>query len=572
MIQDIATAERAVSSQTPRWRIAVIAAVVLLAVAIGAVLGVTLSGRASAGLSAAAGYAPADTAMYLEANLELPDAQRANLRGLIQRFPGVDADQVLGSALADTLDEALSGAPFDYSTDIAPWFDGQVAIAVLDLPATTDPLNPQIPATVAFFGTRDAAAATAVADRVRGAVGDQGGSFSSSRVDGVTVWTMDLAEPMTGADFSYAVTDDQLLLGSSPDAVTAALDVHAGSADSLAQRPEVRDLSGHLPDGATGLMTMDLSSAVADLRDALASQMPALGDAYDQLLADSPTFMMGALTFEADAVRMDTVSTAPGGDQAVSNGARDLADQVPADALFYADGRNVGTRMSAVVTSLQAALAGSGMDPAMLDQVEGALGASLEDYVSWIGDAAVVAGYDGSQPYLGMVLEATDANAAATRVNQLSALAQLAGLDPSSGVTVRTDTVAGSEVTTLSVEFSGAPAFGVPGSDAGFAVQWAVDGDRVLIGVGDRFVERILQLDQADSLGASDRFATATGRYSGENASTMFLDVAAVRNALASSAALAEPMASVLSAFDYVLADGRVEGSVVVDRVAVVLK
>jgi len=127
-------------------------------------------------------------------------------------------------------------------------------------------------------------------------------------------------------------------------------------------------------------------------------------------------------------------------------------------------------------------------------------------------------------------------------------------------------------VTTLSVEFSGAPAFGVPGSDAGFAVQWAVDGDRVLIGVGDRFVERILQLDQADSLGASDRFATATGRYSGENASTMFLDVAAVRNALASSAALAEPMASVLSAFDYVLADGRVEGSVVVDRVAVVLK
>ena len=67
-------------------------------------------------------------------------------------------------------------------------------------------------------------------------------------MDGVTVWTMDGSDPMTGADFSYAVTDDQLLLGSSADAVTTALDVHAGSADSLAQRSEVRDLAGHLPD------------------------------------------------------------------------------------------------------------------------------------------------------------------------------------------------------------------------------------------------------------------------------------------------------------------------------------
>ena len=430
MIQDIATAEPAVSSQTPRWRIAVIAAVVVLAVAIGAVLGVTLSGRASAGLSAAAGYAPANTAMYLEANLDLPDAQRADLRALIERFPGADADQLLGSALADTLDRALSGAPFDYSTDIAPWFDGQVAVAVLDLPASTDPVNPQIPATVAFFGTRDPAAATSVADKVRGVIEDQGGTFGSSQVDGVTVWTMDGSDPMTGADFSYAVTDDQLLLGSSADAVTTALDVHAGSADSLAQRSEVRDLAGHLPDGATALMTVDLASAMADMRDALASQMPELGDAYDQMLAGSPTFMMGALTFEADAVRMDAVSTAPTGDMAVSNGARDLADQVPADALFYADGRDVGKRLGSLVTSMQAALASSGMDPATLNQVEDVLGASLEDYVSWIGDAAVVAGYDGSQPYLGMVLEATDADAAATRVGQLSALAQLAGLDP----------------------------------------------------------------------------------------------------------------------------------------------
>ena len=108
-----------------------------------------------------------EPAMYLEAKFDLPDAQRADLRALIERFPGADADQLLGSALADTLDRALSGAPFDYFSPASlPGSTSQVAVAVLDLPASTDPVNPQIPATVAFFGTRDPAAATSAADKV----------------------------------------------------------------------------------------------------------------------------------------------------------------------------------------------------------------------------------------------------------------------------------------------------------------------------------------------------------------------------------------------------------------------
>ena len=142
---------------------------------------------------------------------------------------------------------------------------------------------------------------------------------------------------------------------------------------------------------------------------------------------------------------------------------------------------------------------------------------------------------------------------------------------------MQTDTVAGAEVTTLRIDLSGAMDLGLPASDSAVAVQWAVDGDRVLIGVGDRFVGRVLQLDQADSLAASDRFTAATGRYPGQNASTMFLDVAGLDGVLGSTigADAGQGFAdvdTVLSAFDYVLVDGRVEGGVVADRVAVVLK
>ena len=222
-------------------------------------------------------------------------------------------------------------------------------------------------------------------------------------------------------------------------------------------------------------MTVDLASAMADMRDALASQMPELGDAYDQMLAGSPTFMMGALEFEADAVRMDAVSTAPTGDMAVSNGARDLADQVPADALFYADGRDVGKRLGSLVTSMQAALASSGMDPATLNQVEDVLGASLEDYVSWIGDGQSPPASTAASPtWAWCSRPPTRMPRARGWVN--SRTGELAALDSSTGVTVQTDTVAGAEVTTVRSTFR-RQLRGVPTALDPVVLQWAVDGD-----------------------------------------------------------------------------------------------
>jgi Protein of unknown function (DUF3352) len=575
MIEDVSATEPAVASNLPRWRIAVIGAVVVLAVAIGAVLGVTLTQRASgAGLSSSAGYVPADAVLYLEGNFDLNDSQRADLRTLIERFPGADADKLLTDALAQTLDDALQGAPFDYSNDIAPWFDGHAAVALLDLKMPADAASPQGSA-VALFGVRDQAAATAFVDKLRTSLG---GNATSTEVRGVTVWEVAATgSAMMSGSAAFAVSNDELLIGTGVDAITTALDVHAGATDSLANRSEVRDLAGHLPDGSVGVMTIDTEALLGEMRDALASEMPGMTDTYAGLLSGSGTFAMASVSFEADTVHLDSAAAAPTGDGAISNSTRDLADQVPADAMFFADTSDLGTRLSTVVTAMQAAMSASGMDPATMQEMESALGANLSDYVSWIGDGAVVAGYDGSQPYAGLVLEATDPSAAAQRMGQLSGLVQLATLDPSSGVTVSTDTVAGAQVTTLRIAFSGAPAFSVPGGDSGLTVQWAVDGDRVLIGVGDRFVGRVLQLDTADSLGATARFAEATGRFPGANAGTLFIDVAKVRDALAgmvpadaaSGFAEADP---VLSAFDYVVGDTRVESGVMVEHLAVVMK
>ena len=100
------------------------------AAAIAIAIVVLVSGR-SAGLDVAAGYVPTDAVFYMEAQLDLPSGQRETLRGILERFPAATPDDLLGPALADTLDEALasSDAGFTYSGDIAPWFTGRVALS-----------------------------------------------------------------------------------------------------------------------------------------------------------------------------------------------------------------------------------------------------------------------------------------------------------------------------------------------------------------------------------------------------------------------------------------------------------
>jgi uncharacterized protein DUF3352 len=585
MIVEPASGQPVVAGRASGWRVPLIALVAVAAVAVGAVAGAVLLMGRSAGLGASAEYVPADSVMYLEAHLDLPGAQREQLRGILERFPGVKPDEILGEALGETLDKALSdaNAPFDYTTDVAPWFNGQVAFALLDYPVTADPMAMELPSMVALLGVRDPAAATAFADRLRRDLEADGASFTSSDHGGTTIWTLDLGDvPLgmpPGAGFAYAVTNDQLVLASGVTEVTTALDVRAGNGASLSDRAEVRQLGGRLPEERAGVFTLDVGAMLAELRAQLESSQPGLADALGGSLDSIPTFSISSISFEADSVRFDSVSTVPDGASAPENAERGFASQVPSDAIFFADGDGLGTGLEQAVTSLKAALAVGPTGPdqlAQLEQFEAALGADLEQFVSWIGGGAVVAGSDGEEPYFGLVLEAADADAARQRMNQLRALAELAALDPTAGVTVTTETVGSVEVTTIRADLSSAGMLGVP---TGAVIEWAIDGDRVLVGVGDRLVRRLLALDPADSLAQTSRFRTAVERFGGaQNSGVVYLDVAALREAVVSVVPpemLTEYQKTVapnLEPLDYLVSVTRVEGDGWVSRMALVLK
>lgn len=569
-----------------RRQLALIGGVVAAAAALGIALGVVLTGGRGAALSPAAGYVPADAVMYMEARLDLPGDQRANLRAVLERFPAADADAVLTDALADTLDELLAdaGAPVDYSNDVASWFDGRIGIALLDYPLSADPMAMALPSTLVSFGSRDPDGATGLADELRGEMESGGMTFSSEEHDGVTIWSLDLDDeamemgvPVSGLGFAYAVTDDQLLLANGNTTLTTALDVHSGDGDSFAQRDGLASLVARLPGEVSGVVAVDVKGLMAETMGELEQQAPELADLMAGYVDELPSLSVSAISFETDAVRFDGASGMPTGDLAPSNERRDLASRVPADAILFGDAPRAGQSLAQVVIGLKSALAAtpdSGMPMLELEQVEDALGADLEDFVAWINDAAVVAGWDGTAPYGGLLLGADDPDVARQRLDQLRALARLAAFGGSGDITVTTEDVEGVEVTTIAVDASGMDAQLTPAAST-VIIEYAVDGDTALVGIGDGFVRRVLSLDEADSLAETDRFRGAVERFGGfDNVGTLFLDLASLREAVMEAAGSEMPteMEPNIEPLDYLVSVTRVEGDELVARGALVLR
>jgi Protein of unknown function (DUF3352) len=572
------------TTSVSRRQVAVIAAVAVLAAAIGLVFGLSVMAGRGSSLAPAADYVPSGSLMYVEADLSLATSQQDALRAILARFPGTDPDAVTTDGLAEVLDDALAQgeAPFDYTNDIAPWFEGTVAVTVLDQLLDPESTRPQ--ATGVLLGVSDPAAASSFADSLRSDVEADGGSFSSSDASGVTVWTLNVPPAGSGSDmeagFAHALTDDQLLLGTSRATVEALLAVHRGGGDSLADRDDVSDLADRLPAERAGVMSVDVAALMASMRDQLGATDAELRDVLDQQLASLPDVVVSSLSFEDDAIRVDGAMSVPARDPVPANATRSLADAVPGDAIFFADAPNLGASASQQIMRLREQLESGGASGELdqLHQVEAALGGSLDELFTWVGGGAITAGWDGEQPYVGMVLEVTDADAATQRLRQLKNLLSLATMDPSAEVTVTTETVAGVEVT--SIRFTTmTPTFSSDADQTEAVIQYAMDGQHVLIGVGDRFVGRALQLGSGESLANNARYAGAIGRFGGDdNAGAFFLDLAALRETVEAEAGdklppeYATDIQPYLAPLDLLAGVTRVESGALVSRYGLVLR
>src|SRR5205814_562097 len=108
---------------------------------------------------------------------------------------------------------------------------------------------------------------------------------------------------------------------------------------------------------------------------------------------------------------------------------------------------------------------------------------------------------------------------------------------------------------------------------------YAVTDQRVVIGSGDSFVARVLDMQAAGSLGESERFRSALESVGGtSNTGAIWFDLAALRAALeplvpAESKAVYETSIKPwVAPFDYLVAATRADGQQLDSRIAVVVK
>ncbi|MGH2445318.1 MAG: DUF3352 domain-containing protein, partial [Candidatus Limnocylindria bacterium] len=577
------------ATSSASWRLGVMVAVAVLATGIGLAAGSTLLNSRATGAGSAAAYVPADAALYLELRLEPSAQQDAALREILGRFPpidGIDADQPLYGQLTERLDELLADeAPgLSWSEDIAPWFDGHLAVAVTDIgfeamSGEFDPMNPPAPEIVVFAGVTDAAAARTAVARIVAEAGREDLAFTDTEHNGVTIRSAD-------GPGAYAVTDDNVLLAEEAGTIEKALDASAASAGALGD--ELTRYTAQLPTDwlafgyydFTELMTRALSEA-----GAVDPQMVGMVEAYTALFEHQP--LRGAMAFSASGDRLlgDAAVEPPTGPFAVENRDRGLADEVPSDTLYYSEAGNLGTAMAAIIEPMTDALASVPEGDESVAMIESALGADLEELVEWIGDGAVSIGWDGSQPYGGLVLVPTDVDAAEQRLDQLATFAGLAAMDPANGVNVTEEEVGSQTVTTISwTDPSESTEMLLPFGQLSVEVQYTVTDDRAIIGFGDAFVGRVLGLDPGDALGSQERYTEAVAELGGsENGGVTWLDLAGTRIALEESVlAYVESMGGTIEyeseikpwvvPFDRLVTVTRLEDDVLVQRSALMFE
>lgn len=518
------------------WRILVIGLVAVLAAGIGAAAGAFLMQDRVVGAGGAATYVPADAPMYFEVRLEPSEAQDAALRSFLGHFPaidGLDLDRPLYDQLGEMLDEQLAAdadIELSWTADVEPWFDGRVAFAVTDIPleAMAEPVDPMaapaMPGLLVIVGVTDAEAARAAVARLVDEADGDAASLVESEHRGVTIHSGD------DFDGAYAVTDDALLVAPDEASIIAALDVHADDGAALAATQHLADVVEHLPSDWLAFGAFDFGGI---MRASLAEA----GDdasvtAMRALMEHQPMRGTTVITAQGDRIAIDGTADAPTGPFALENADRGLASEVPADALYFADGGNIGVALAAIIDAIKQAAESEPEAAEQIRMAEAALGADLSELVDWIDDGAIAAGW-GAEPWAGIVLVPSDVEAAERRLGQLSTFAGLAGLDPSSGVTVSESEVAGETVTTIRwsgmAEMEGA---GIPMAD-GLVLEYTVTDDRAIIGIGESFVRLALELDEADSLAANPRYAETVDELGGTvNAGVTWMDLAGAREAI----------------------------------------
>ncbi len=526
------------AKSTPRrgGRLRWAAAIAVVALVIGATGVVAALITGSAATSTVIGYVPDKTVVYGEVRLDLPGDQRKAVGEFLSKFPGFKDQASLETKIDEALDsfvKSASGGDQTYTTDIKPWFDGQLGFSVGPLPPaasiTKDSSSLEAARYLALLSIKDPAAAQAWFD---GVITKSGAKTTTESYGGATLTISSAPDKPKAA---FAVIGGKVAAIGDVASVKAAIDTNGNSGFAAEPGPKAAlaasdgdhvgfvyvavrqlldwstDLTKAAPSGAGGAASTVLSGA---------------------LLKTVPAWTAYWLSFESDAIVMEAAAPKP--DTAIGptqNSTSTVVEHVPASAVAVSVNNDFGD-------TLKQMLALYGSDPALKDtvaQLDTALDlvGGPDAAFGWAGDTAIVVNVAGDTPEAGLVIEPTDKAAARQLLTALKALIALGG--STQGITVRDESYAGTTITIVDLGDLGkltgmadAEILAGPLPKGHVEIAYATTDDIVVIGSGPGFVKAVLDTTKASSLAADPQYKGLADR-AGAGTSSAFVDITAIR-------------------------------------------
>jgi hypothetical protein len=549
---------------TWRWSVA------LLATALMVVAGSGLVAFAQSGAGASRGpvFLPAETSVYLEGRMDMPDGQAEAMAEFLSAFPGFadtgSFEMIFEQVLDGLMSEATFGE-FSYSEDLAPLMTGEVGVGILDL-AGAAMMADEAPPILAGVAVTDPAAASAF---VSGLAGTETGAELVEEPYGQT-------SILSDQENAIAVAGEWVLMAPTVDAVKSGIDVLSGEVPSLAEDAEFASAWARVPAGHIVAAYMDfatLGPLMEMATDAAAGQTGMTLD-LAALAGQLPIDMVAYLTAEGDRMTLEAFITPAEQTPAVALGDSDLATVFPGDTQLFVETRELGTTLGTAITGLLATL--DEESTAELAPFEDMLGTPLDGILDFVADASIGASLSSDGLWLGMAAEVTDEDVANERVERILSIIRLLGSglagEDAMAIEVEDATIAGTDVTVITL-----PVEEVTGGDLPIAipdtVSVAVADGQLLIGLGE-FVENALTMSEADSLAASPGYVDAVGEDT-TNSGLIYANIGSflsmVDPLLAMMAPEWEDIAPYATALDRFIAVGTADDDVISVRMSVIV-
>ena len=531
----------ATSSSGGRARWAVALGVIVLVVVATALAISLFTGRAASAI--VLGYVPEDAIIYGETRLDLPGDQRQAVGQFLSKFPGFADQAAIDTKLDEVLDrlvgEATDGDQV-FSSDIKPWFGGELAFSVGALPdpaglsgSEPDPAAMKDARFLALVSVKDEAIASAWFDA---AVAKSGAQRSSETYGGTTVQLFTAEGEPQGA---YALLGGKVAVVGDVASVKAAVDTKGAS--GFATQPNPKAALDSTTGDHVGFVYVALRPLL-EWATRLSETGIGGGVSSDVLMDLVPDWAAVAMRVEGDALVVESLAATTKSAAVAESRVSVVADHVPSSTVALTVSHDCG---KGILQTLETYRSDPNLKPA-LEAIDGAIGVlgGADAAIGWIGDLGIALNRVDGTLEGGLVIVPTERAAADRLFTSLRTLVSLAGA--TAGISLRDEPYAGTTIIVVDLGELGdlAGQAGLSPEQLGSVslpsghveLAYAITDEVIVLGSGPEFVKHILDTTAETALSSNERYK-ALGARVGNGNGTGFADLTAIRELIESGLA-----------------------------------